>query len=105
MVNCLGGVSGWPQESQPSRLTTNQSFAGVFLARHGMVALARTGVREIIMTKITFAAGAVLLAAFLASFGPSPWHHPSGASLVAVSPHDMTVAAPAMAVAPTPDAF
>ena len=89
-----------------TRLTRNQSFAGVFLARNGMVALARTGIREIIMTKFAFAAGAVLLAAVLASFGPSQWaHYPSAASLAAVSPHDMTVSAPHMPVAPIPDAF
>ena len=71
-----------------------------------MVALARTGIREIIMTKLVVTAGAVLLAAFLASFGPVHWaHQPSTGSLAAVSPHDMMVAAPHMPVAPTPDAF
>ena len=71
-----------------------------------MVALARMGVREIIMSKIAIAAGAAILAAFLASFGPSPWaHHPSTGSLAAVSPHDLIAAASPMPVAPTPDAF
>jgi|RhiMethySRZTD1v2_1073278.scaffolds.fasta_scaffold2755136_1 hypothetical protein len=71
-----------------------------------MVALAHMGIREIIMTKIVITAGAVLLAAFLASFGPAHWtHQPSTASLAAVSPHDMMLAAPHMPVAPAPDAF
>ena len=71
-----------------------------------MVALAHAGIREIIMTKIAVAAGAALLAAFLASFGPSQWaHQPSTGALATVSPHDMMVAVPHLPVAPTPDAF
>jgi hypothetical protein len=71
-----------------------------------MVALARRGVREIIMAKLTVAAGAALLAVFLASFGPARGpQYSSGASLAAVSPYEMTVAARDLAVAPTPDAF
>ncbi|HEY7386531.1 MAG TPA: hypothetical protein VH743_22940 [Beijerinckiaceae bacterium] len=58
------------------------------------------------MTKIAVAAGAALLAVFLASFGPSQWAHRSSAGpLAAVSPHDIMAASPHMPVAPTPDAF
>jgi hypothetical protein len=57
------------------------------------------------MGKLTLAACAALLAAFLASFGPSPWSQPPGTSLASVSPHDLTMTGPDLPVIAAPDAF
>jgi hypothetical protein len=68
-----------------------------------MVALAPTGSREIIMRKLTAAAAVALIAA--ASFlSVMPWHA-AYAPLGSISPHELTLAAPAMVAGEAPDAF
>jgi hypothetical protein len=71
-----------------------------------MVALPRWGSREIIMRKLTVTAAVAALAASLASFVIVPWNpvSPDG-PLGSISPHDLTLAAPAMAAGTAPDAF
>ena len=56
------------------------------------------------MRKLTVAAAVAIIAASLASFVP---RHPASpdALLGSISPHELTLAAPAMAAGQAPDAF
>jgi hypothetical protein len=67
-----------------------------------MVALAPTGSREIIMRKLTAAVAVAVIAASF--FSVMPWHA-AHAPLGSISPHELTLAAPAMAAGEAPDAF
>ena len=58
------------------------------------------------MRKLTIAAAITVFAASLASYIAPHWHFASSsAPLGSVSPHELTLAAPAMAVGVAPDAF
>jgi hypothetical protein len=58
------------------------------------------------MRKLTVMAAVAVVAASLASFVTSPWSPgPSGVPLGSVSPHELTLAAPAMTAGPGADAF
>jgi hypothetical protein len=69
-----------------------------------MVARALVAFREIIMRKLTVAAAVAFLAASFVSF--VPWHlaRPD-APLGSISPHELTLAGPAMAAGQAADAF
>jgi hypothetical protein len=57
------------------------------------------------MRKLTVAAAVAVVAASLASF-VLPWHPASqGMQLGSISPHELTLVAPAMAAGPAADAF
>jgi hypothetical protein len=57
------------------------------------------------MRKLTVATAVAVVAASLASF-VLPWHPASpGMQLGSISPHELTLAAPAMAASPAADAF
>ncbi len=68
---------------------------------------AHLGSREIIvMHKLSVTAAIAVLAASIASFAIAPWYAASpDASLGSVSPHELTLAAPAMPVGAAADAF
>ena len=71
-----------------------------------MVALPSFGRKGIIMRKLTVAAAVTVLAASLASFVTLPWGPAApGAPLGSISPHELTLAAPAMTAGPAHDAF
>lgn len=58
------------------------------------------------MRKLTVAAAVTFLAASLASFVTLPWHPASPDALPgSISPHDLTLAAPALTMDPAADAF
>jgi hypothetical protein len=77
-------------------------FADDFQVRQGMVALAPRGSREIIMRKLTVTAAVAFIAVSFLSV--LPWK-PADAPLGAISPHELTLAAPALAAGAAPDAF
>ena len=71
-----------------------------------MVALPFSGSREIIMRKLTVTAAVAALAVSLASLVMVSGNPAStGGPHASISPHEMTLAAPAMAAGPAPDAF